>query len=166
MSEILSQLSRKASAALALLALASCDSGKERSGIGVLYEEMKKPLHAPANLDLNDAGHIACSSAIFEGTVSRISLVDPGGITMTLKVRKWLKPETGPDQYTFEVDKLDDGVYGLEEWQQGDRVNILVDVDPNIVPYSLPDNLYKRVKEAADKARALECPYGPEENSN
>lgn len=166
MSERLALLARRAPSLIAALALVGCSSGDgSRPEIEIAEGQPEKPLHAPANLDLNAAGYVACSAALLEGEVVDIDKPSKTSLSAEIAVSDWIKPSKGPDRYTVEVDKLDEGVYGTEDWIKGTHLNLVVDVDPSIVPYTLPEKHFADLKAAVPEAQSIECPYGPDEGS-
>ena len=121
-----------------------------------------KPLHAPANFDPSLEGSVACSRLIVDGTV--LSVTDgrrPGFMTTRLKVRRWVKPGTGPRITSVETaDIAKDGVYS--RWKPGTRLLLQVDVDPTALPnWEFTQQQMRQLTRAARKPIKVECPYGP-----
>ncbi|MFE2556872.1 hypothetical protein OG361_15055 [Streptomyces sp. NBC_00090] len=64
---------------------------------------------------LSESGIVACSELIVEGTVSSVRSDELGRLRVRLRVDRYLKPESGPEESEFLVSREDSRAYKMGE---------------------------------------------------
>jgi hypothetical protein len=127
------------------------------------------PSRATGDRSLSGQENIACSRLMFVGDVTSVRAV-PGQhrVTVTARVSEWVKPASGPEAITFQVENntvgnaIPEEEPGQRPWKAGAHGYILVPLahrEPAaVVNGKLAEDTIARDRKDLPKAAGLRCP--------